>query len=480
MTIPLTVRILNKEVFNHEEIVFNCIVSFYTNISGLMTVRLSDGLINSYNPILSRILFGYDDEALKNKPISLLIPNFYDKQGNSNNSSRNTQDNENTNTENECENDEMVNKKLHRMLYDDEFTEEILKKFKSNDHEELEKSFNSKSIDSSNLSIKTSEFTFNTTATTNPKNMTNSNADIDIEDEEDDDDASTVKYCYQCGCELKYKRQSDHVLNQIVQHSNTPITKCTSFVAKHNFSNVSNNSSILSTPNTSQLNVTTGLDESKMVQNISINVSDYQNRYVCDDCIEKINGGKSILPLRDVTVDTDSESTAMTAISGCNEESEADVSLIATEIEINEEERKLKNKNIPIVTINAALDDSQAKANFLKLRLNMLKDKNNSITNVNDANLSTNENINNNLAQVTSTPAPNEDRLISTINKNHFLREGTFFGYGKHKDGALIQIIYQRKIIEISKDKSLVCIWICKDPETDKSMMEHSFDQSQV
>ena len=455
-------------MFNNEEIVFNCIVSFYTNISGLMTIRVSDGLINSYNPIFSSILFGYDEDALKNKPISVLIPSFYEKHGSSNNTTRDTHET--------SENDEVINKKLHRMLYDDEFSEEIYKKFKSNDFEE-EKSFNSKSIDSSNLSIKTSEFTFNTTETTN-----HTNNDIDIEDEEDDDDDSTAKYCYQCGVELKYKRQSDHVLNQIVKSSNTPIEKCTSFVYKHDFSSLSNSSSVSSATNLSQLNNTNCLDESKMEQNNSIDISDYQNRYICDDCIEKINGGKSILPLRENVLDTDNESTALTAVSGYNEDddTEADVSLIANEAETNSEADKLNNKNIP--TITTTLDDSLAKTNFLKLRLNMLKDKNNSISNVNthEANLSTNANSNNNLAQVTSTPAPNEDRLISAINKNYFLNEGTFCGYGKHKDGSLIQIIYQRKIIEISKDKSLVCIWICKDPETDKSMMEHSFDQSQV
>ena len=472
MTIPLTVRILNKELFNNEEIVFNCIVSFYTNISGLLTVRLTDGLINSYNPIFTRLLFGYDEESLKNKPISLLIPNFYDQHG-SNNTTRN--DDDNNGTANEDENDEIINKNLNRMLYDDEFIDENYKKFKPDEIETSEKSFNSKSIDSSNLSIKTSEFTFNTTTTTNANN-TNDHVNIDIEenidDDDDDDDDSTAKYCYQCGCELKYKRQSDHILNEIIKTSNTPLAKCTSFITKHSFSNVSNsnNNSILSTSNLSQLNNTNCFEESKDIGQNSINISDYQDRYVCDDCIEKINGGKSILPLRETTVENNTE-TDSTAVSGhVNDDTEADASLIATEADNEmQTEKYIYNKNIPIISVTPALDDSLAKKNYLKTKLNLLK-----------ANNSTNNASPSNLAQVTSTPAPNEDRLISAINKNYFLREGTFYGQGKHKDGALIQIIYQRKIIEVSNDKNLVCIWICKDPETDKSMMEHSFDQSQV
>ena len=36
--------------------------------------------------------------------------------------------------------------------------------------------------------------------------------------------------------------------------------------------------------------------------------------------------------------------------------------------------KKIEEKKIPVVTINAAIDDSKENTNFLKLRLNMLKD----------------------------------------------------------------------------------------------------------
>jgi hypothetical protein len=51
-------------------------VSYFANISGLMTIRVSDGIIHSYNPIVSSILLGYDQNTLKNKPIVEFIPNL--------------------------------------------------------------------------------------------------------------------------------------------------------------------------------------------------------------------------------------------------------------------------------------------------------------------------------------------------------------------------------------------------------------------
>lgn len=49
------------------EIVYNCSVSVYTNISGLVTVRPSDFKINSYNPTFARLLFGFGDKELIDK-----------------------------------------------------------------------------------------------------------------------------------------------------------------------------------------------------------------------------------------------------------------------------------------------------------------------------------------------------------------------------------------------------------------------------
>lgn len=77
-TIPITVSIVNKQLFNSEEIVYNCNVSIYTNITGLVTVRPTDFKINSYNATFARLLFGYDDKELLDKSIVSLVPNFFD------------------------------------------------------------------------------------------------------------------------------------------------------------------------------------------------------------------------------------------------------------------------------------------------------------------------------------------------------------------------------------------------------------------
>ena len=69
--IPITVTILNKKLYNNEEIVYNCSVSVYMNISGLVTVRASDSKINSYNATFARLLLGYDEKQLIGKVITL-------------------------------------------------------------------------------------------------------------------------------------------------------------------------------------------------------------------------------------------------------------------------------------------------------------------------------------------------------------------------------------------------------------------------
>ncbi len=74
-----------------------------------------------------------------------------------------------------------------------------------------------------------------------------------------------------------------------------------------------------------------------------------------------------------------------------------------------------------------------------------------------------------------------------------------FFGCGRHSDSSLIRIFYQRKLIKLStnesnkstldeaesgqekeKMKSLIFVWISRDPYADKSLLDYSLDQSQV
>jgi hypothetical protein len=74
LTIPLTLCILVKRELDNGEIVFDCVVKYYANISGL--IRVSDGRINSFNHIVTSILFGFKQNTLNNKPIVELIPNY--------------------------------------------------------------------------------------------------------------------------------------------------------------------------------------------------------------------------------------------------------------------------------------------------------------------------------------------------------------------------------------------------------------------
>ena len=87
---PLKLSITNKQVFNNEEIVYNCKVSVYTNISGLVTINPTDLKINSCNATFSRLLFGYDEKDLIDKPITFLIPNFLNPENASNLATANT------------------------------------------------------------------------------------------------------------------------------------------------------------------------------------------------------------------------------------------------------------------------------------------------------------------------------------------------------------------------------------------------------
>ncbi len=73
--------------------------------------------------------------------------------------------------------------------------------------------------------------------------------------------------------------------------------------------------------------------------------------------------------------------------------------------------------------------------------------------------------------------------------------DGIYFGRGRHNDGSLIKLIYQRKKIVNTKNvedkenkfqsnnnktSSLICLWLSRDPYSDKSIMECSLDQSNL
>ena len=78
--------------------------------------------------------------------------------------------------------------------------------------------------------------------------------------------------------------------------------------------------------------------------------------------------------------------------------------------------------------------------------------------------------------------------------------DGLFFGRAKHSDASFIKVFYQRKLVNMRQSdnkeslreinnlenangclpQDLICVWISRDPYSDKSMIDYSLDQSQV
>lgn len=100
--------------------------------------------------------------------------------------------------------------------------------------------------------------------------------------------------------------------------------------------------------------------------------------------------------------------------------------------------------------------------------------------------------------QITSTPAALQNLMFGNAgllssSKKFKLNDGLFFGRAKHIDGSFIRVVYQTKMVHIEKratqqgdygedetDTSLICVWISRDPYSDKSIIDISMDQSQV
>lgn len=75
--------------------------------------------------------------------------------------------------------------------------------------------------------------------------------------------------------------------------------------------------------------------------------------------------------------------------------------------------------------------------------------------------------------QVTSTPAAGS---LDRKRQRNQLDEGMFFGKARHVDGKLIRVVYQRKYL----NEEIICVWISRDPYSDKSIIDCSVDQSMV
>jgi hypothetical protein len=168
---------------------------------------------------------------------------------------------------------------------------------------------------------------------------------------------------------------------------------------------------------------------SDLLSALSANFDDNDNDYVCANCLE------------------------------CASHSEgSDVSLIAIDDELQPQSAKksgyYRKRNTPVITLTKLMPEQH------------------------EAMSSTDEKSKTDVSkqqQVTSTPAPNE-----ITSRKSDRDDGVFYGTARHTDGSFINIIYQRKLVEISQNNFLISIWIMKNPEMEKSIIDASVDQSVV
>lgn len=184
-----------------------------------------------------------------------------------------------------------------------------------------------------------------------------------------------------------------------------------------------------------------------------------------------------------------------------DEKSKQEVSLYMEENDLNDEIEVdgIKKANKRKACLNRADSDQNLDAFEQRRRTSILSDLNvNNVENNVTSESDKNKKFKN---QVTSTPAamnhikliPNTANKLKTDEKmsnrmrlqgNKYLSEGMFFGRGKHNDGSFIRIFFQRKNVKINKDledqDELICVWVCRDPYSDKSIIDCSLDQSQV
>jgi serine/threonine protein kinase len=100
---------------------------------------------------------------------------------------------------------------------------------------------------------------------------------------------------------------------------------------------------------------------------------------------------------------------------------------------------------------------------------------------------------NNNNSNITSTPAALNMKtykfILNTQNNSQSkmimnTSDGLYFGRAKHNDNSQIKIFYQRKTInnmpssDEQQNNELICVWISRDPYSDKSIIDYSLDQS--
>ncbi|CAF0712521.1 unnamed protein product [Brachionus calyciflorus] len=494
--IPMTITFIKKQLLN-EEIIFNCSLSVYTNISGLITVRPSDLKINSYNSTFSRFLFGYDDKELIDKHITTLIPNFFDPDTTSTACNRMTP----LNTNNSFINAPINNSKLNNGSFLE--TRHTPTKQTTN---KIPK-FVITEVEADKLDTTTSTL-----------------------DNEESELNEQKKCCPVCNLNFVTKKPTHGLMVEFNLETDeySPNKKCANFLENMVFSptrNCREPTSVTNTPqstakktllakaiknnanNFDKSNIS--LDEMSFISTCSTKSShldDANSSPSNSPCKKNVSFSKVDLSELEDTSNFDEDlcdQCRKRRLS--NEKSKQEVSLLIDEQDINDEigdhdNNKKNNSNFKRkASFNRADSDPHLEVFGDRRRSSILSDLNVN-NNENNVNVDKNKKFKN---QVTSTPAAmNHIKLISNTasklklhdkssnrlslhNNKYNISEGMFFARGKHNDGSFIRIFFQRKIVRIEKESNesedLICVWVCRDPYSDKSIIDCSqMDQSQL
>jgi serine/threonine protein kinase len=556
--IPLVVNMLSKQLINNEEIVYNCSVSVYTNLSGLFTVRLSDYQINSYNSTFSRLLLGYDERQLLNKPITQLIGNFFEPDLSSTTVA--------TGGRPTPMNNSYLSGSMHRHSH------LANKSLSANQHNksQLNQSTKAHQLTHNGSYLETSSTTTTTTTTTctatvqqgtklltpvkqeqptvipsfSIVNVDEVNKKLENEQHQqvgkDDQNCANKRKSFS----KKSSSESNDLLNEFNLHSAdySPNQKCANFIESSNFNQ--------SMPNTPQSTVKKSLLAKAITNNATLSAveqrvslgaeSPMENEMQQSECISPTSDAMSISATNSPSTQSQRASSsfkrsALFEVSQFEDDEESmdeqgedkaeveSIQFVDEETTTNMGKNSNVNKNQLVGLINNQAKEPRGEQDASEVSLIATDNDDDHNSDFNDfeeedynttaADHQTNKRKISNVIgesetshkknvsfsndankkfknQVTSTPS----NLTNITNKSSYARasadrsmklnrsslgylntnDGFFFGRARHHDGSLIRIIYQRKQVKLSDNQNVICVWISRDPYTDKSMIDCS------
>jgi hypothetical protein len=366
-----------------------------------------------------------------------------------------------------------------------------------------------------------------------------SNVDMDIKKSQ-----GKICTCCGINMKTNVDEMACNLFDQYDLNSYSPNKKCAKFIEANSFSPHSpkseslmmNNNNIHSSAKKSLLAkaISNNALTNDKVNNLSMeDLSIMSSNSSLSSCssITSLTGSPSSTAPNKVTKTKSLSNVNISELDNENEDSILKKSILCDECWTkNKATKKADTSYVSLIAIDNE-DDNENKANFKrKVRLSTENDminynnehRRSSI--MSDSNSEKNKKFKN---QVTSTPAAQQflsNKKGSTSRKsNSFYQHnninnndgkfifcfkhnnnnitifdlGLYFGNGRHIDGSSIRIFYQRKLIMLNEAESsdqnekmnidcdqpirnLICVWISRDPYSDKSILDYSLDQSQV